>query len=119
MQGRGQKQLTISTSDRKLLNFILQHVTYTSTVYQHHSVDVGEILSLDGNLRREPEITTGPSPSLPPPGSLPAWEMLSLLLFLTLDTSLPNCCTQCYPHVATDAIEGTPGKERGRASSSL
>ncbi|XP_058416728.1 beta-1,4 N-acetylgalactosaminyltransferase 2 isoform X2 [Diceros bicornis minor] len=40
VQGRGQKQLTISTSDRKLLNFILQHVTYTSTVYQNHGVDV-------------------------------------------------------------------------------
>ncbi|EPQ07206.1 Beta-1,4 N-acetylgalactosaminyltransferase 2 [Myotis brandtii] len=86
VRGRGQKQLTISTSDRKLLNFILQHVTYTSTVYQHHRVDVGEILSLDGNMLREPENTTGPSPSLPPPGSLPAWKMLSLLLFLTLDT---------------------------------
>ncbi|XP_059004233.1 beta-1,4 N-acetylgalactosaminyltransferase 2 isoform X2 [Mustela lutreola] len=40
VQGRGQKRLTISTSDRKLLNFILQHVTYTSTVYQHRRVDV-------------------------------------------------------------------------------
>ncbi|XP_036124952.1 beta-1,4 N-acetylgalactosaminyltransferase 2 [Molossus molossus] len=40
VQGRGQKHLTISTSDRKLLNFILQHVTYTSTVYQLHRVDV-------------------------------------------------------------------------------
>ncbi|XP_045840801.1 beta-1,4 N-acetylgalactosaminyltransferase 2 isoform X1 [Meles meles] len=40
VQGRGQKRLTISTSDRKLLNFILQHMTYTSTVYQHRKVDV-------------------------------------------------------------------------------
>ncbi|KAM5309175.1 beta-1,4 N-acetylgalactosaminyltransferase 2 isoform 1-T2 [Glossophaga mutica] len=40
VQGRGQKRLTISTRDRKLLNFILQHVTYTSTVYQRHKVDV-------------------------------------------------------------------------------
>ncbi|EPY73762.1 UDP-GalNAc:Neu5Acalpha2-3Galbeta-R beta1,4-N-acetylgalactosaminyltransferase-like protein [Camelus ferus] len=40
VQGRGQKQLTISTSNRKLLNFILQHMTYTSTEYQHHRVDV-------------------------------------------------------------------------------
>ncbi|XP_049716462.1 beta-1,4 N-acetylgalactosaminyltransferase 2 [Elephas maximus indicus] len=39
VQGRGQKQLFISTSSRVLLNFILQHVTYTSTVYQHHKVD--------------------------------------------------------------------------------
>ncbi|OBS77399.1 hypothetical protein A6R68_16112, partial [Neotoma lepida] len=35
-----EKQLTISTSNRKLLKFILQHVTYTSTVYQLHKVDV-------------------------------------------------------------------------------
>uniref|UniRef100_A0A9L0SBU7 Beta-1,4 N-acetylgalactosaminyltransferase n=1 Tax=Equus caballus TaxID=9796 RepID=A0A9L0SBU7_HORSE len=40
VQGRGQKQLNISTSSRELLNFILQHVTYTSTVYQNHRVDV-------------------------------------------------------------------------------
>ncbi|KAM9208863.1 beta-1,4 N-acetylgalactosaminyltransferase 2 [Dugong dugon] len=40
VQGRGQKQLIISTSNRVLLNFILQHVTYTSTVYQHHQVDM-------------------------------------------------------------------------------
>nr|XP_054315014.1 beta-1,4 N-acetylgalactosaminyltransferase 2 isoform X2 [Pongo pygmaeus] len=40
VQGRGQKQLTISTSDRKLLKFILQHVTYTSTGYQHQKVDI-------------------------------------------------------------------------------
>ncbi|XP_011522616.1 beta-1,4 N-acetylgalactosaminyltransferase 2 isoform X2 [Homo sapiens] len=40
VQGRGQKQLIISTSDRKLLKFILQHVTYTSTGYQHQKVDI-------------------------------------------------------------------------------
>jgi beta-1,4-N-acetylgalactosaminyltransferase 2 len=47
VQGRGKKQLTISTSDQKLLKFILQHVTYTSTGYQHHRVDMGESLSLN------------------------------------------------------------------------
>ncbi|XP_006214364.2 beta-1,4 N-acetylgalactosaminyltransferase 2 isoform X1 [Vicugna pacos] len=45
VQGRGQKQLTISTSNRKLLNFILQHMTYTSTEYQHHRVDVVSLKS--------------------------------------------------------------------------
>ncbi|XP_007940367.1 beta-1,4 N-acetylgalactosaminyltransferase 2 [Orycteropus afer afer] len=40
VQGRGQKQLIISTSNRGLLNFILHHVTYTSTGYQHHRVDM-------------------------------------------------------------------------------
>ncbi|XP_029402497.1 beta-1,4 N-acetylgalactosaminyltransferase 2 isoform X1 [Mus pahari] len=39
VQGRGQRQLTISTRHRKVLNFILQHVTYTSTVYHLHKVD--------------------------------------------------------------------------------
>ncbi|OWK14150.1 hypothetical protein Celaphus_00001166 [Cervus elaphus hippelaphus] len=46
VQGRGQKQLTILTGSRKVLNFILQHVTYTSTEYQHHRVDV---VSLESN----------------------------------------------------------------------
>ncbi|XP_045155251.1 beta-1,4 N-acetylgalactosaminyltransferase 2 [Echinops telfairi] len=40
VQGRGQKQLVIATMSRKLLNFILRHVTYTSTVYQPHRVDI-------------------------------------------------------------------------------
>ncbi|XP_057570086.1 beta-1,4 N-acetylgalactosaminyltransferase 2 [Hippopotamus amphibius kiboko] len=40
VQGRGQKQLTISTSSQELLNFILQDVTYTSTEYQRHRVDM-------------------------------------------------------------------------------
>ncbi|XP_006889386.1 PREDICTED: beta-1,4 N-acetylgalactosaminyltransferase 2, partial [Elephantulus edwardii] len=40
VQGRGQKQLIISTNNRKHLSFILQHVTYTSTAYQHHRVDI-------------------------------------------------------------------------------
>ncbi|XP_006166215.1 beta-1,4 N-acetylgalactosaminyltransferase 2 isoform X2 [Tupaia chinensis] len=39
VQGRGQKQMTISTHDRKILKFILQHVTYTSVGYQHNRVD--------------------------------------------------------------------------------
>lgn len=47
VQGRGQKQLTISTGDRTLLKFILQHVTYTSTVYQLRKVDMGESQSSD------------------------------------------------------------------------
>ncbi|XP_069884390.1 beta-1,4 N-acetylgalactosaminyltransferase 2 isoform X1 [Dipodomys merriami] len=40
VQGRGQKQMTILTRDRKILNFVLQHVTYTSTDYQHNRVDM-------------------------------------------------------------------------------
>uniref|UniRef100_A0A8D1CKW1 Glycosyltransferase 2-like domain-containing protein n=1 Tax=Sus scrofa TaxID=9823 RepID=A0A8D1CKW1_PIG len=44
VKGRGQKQLNILTSSRELLNFILQHVTYTSTEYHLHRVDVVRIL---------------------------------------------------------------------------
>lgn len=40
VQGRGQKKLTISTRNQQLLNFILQHMAYTSTSYQHGRVDV-------------------------------------------------------------------------------
>ncbi|KAG8514881.1 Beta-1,4 N-acetylgalactosaminyltransferase 2 [Galemys pyrenaicus] len=46
VKGKGQKQMTISTNNRELLNFILQHVTYTSTLYQHNRVDV---VSLESN----------------------------------------------------------------------
>ncbi|XP_012581606.1 PREDICTED: beta-1,4 N-acetylgalactosaminyltransferase 2 [Condylura cristata] len=46
VKGKGQKRMTVSTNNRELLNFILQHVTYTSTLYQHHRVDV---VSLESN----------------------------------------------------------------------
>ncbi|XP_037349162.1 beta-1,4 N-acetylgalactosaminyltransferase 2 [Talpa occidentalis] len=46
VKGKSQKKMTISTNNRKLLNFILQHVTYTSTLYQHRRVDV---VSLESN----------------------------------------------------------------------
>nr|XP_020852926.1 beta-1,4 N-acetylgalactosaminyltransferase 2-like isoform X1 [Phascolarctos cinereus] len=41
--GRGQKQLTILTPSQNRLNFILQHVTYTSTIYQSGAVDIVSI----------------------------------------------------------------------------
>ncbi|XP_074835129.1 beta-1,4 N-acetylgalactosaminyltransferase 2 isoform X1 [Carettochelys insculpta] len=40
VSGRGTKELTISTSDLELLNFILEHVTYTSVAYQLSAVDL-------------------------------------------------------------------------------
>ncbi|XP_077170362.1 beta-1,4 N-acetylgalactosaminyltransferase 2 isoform X2 [Paroedura picta] len=40
VQGRGGKELTISTSNAKLLNYILEHVTYTSTIFLLHAVDM-------------------------------------------------------------------------------
>ncbi|XP_043929412.1 beta-1,4 N-acetylgalactosaminyltransferase 2-like [Protopterus annectens] len=38
--GQGEKQMTISTSTLKMLNFILRTVTYTSKVYTINSVDL-------------------------------------------------------------------------------
>ncbi|XP_048373780.1 beta-1,4 N-acetylgalactosaminyltransferase 2 [Sphaerodactylus townsendi] len=40
VQGQGGKELTISTSSVKLLNHILEHVTYTSTVFLVNAVDM-------------------------------------------------------------------------------
>ncbi|KAL8176106.1 UNVERIFIED_CONTAM: Beta-1,4 N-acetylgalactosaminyltransferase 2 [Gekko kuhli] len=40
VHGRGEKELTISTSNVKLLNHILEHVTYTSTVFLVNAVDM-------------------------------------------------------------------------------
>ncbi|XP_077632995.1 beta-1,4 N-acetylgalactosaminyltransferase 2 [Crocuta crocuta] len=68
VQGRGQKQLTISTSNRKLLNFALQHVTYSSTVYQLHRVDVVSLES-KSSVARFPVIIRHPViPKLYDPG---------------------------------------------------
>ncbi|XP_054848928.1 beta-1,4 N-acetylgalactosaminyltransferase 2 isoform X2 [Eublepharis macularius] len=40
VRGRGGKELTISTANVKLLNHILDHVTYTSTVFLVNAVDM-------------------------------------------------------------------------------
>ncbi|XP_016013979.1 beta-1,4 N-acetylgalactosaminyltransferase 2 isoform X2 [Rousettus aegyptiacus] len=67
--GRGQKQLTISTHDQKLLNFILQHITYTSTVYQHHRVDMVS-LEFKSSVAKFPVTVRHPViPKLYDPGS--------------------------------------------------
>lgn len=68
VQGRGQKQLTISTSDQKLLNFILQHVTYTSTVYQHHRVDIVSLESKSSVAKFPVTISYPVMPRLYDPG---------------------------------------------------
>ncbi|XP_029784931.1 beta-1,4 N-acetylgalactosaminyltransferase 2 [Suricata suricatta] len=68
VQGRGQKQLTISTSNRKLLNFVLQHVTYTSTVYQQHRVDVVSLQSKSSVARFPVTIRHPVIPKLHDPG---------------------------------------------------
>lgn len=68
VQGRGQKQLAISTSDRELLNFVLQHVTYTSTVYQHHKVDVVSLTSESSTAKFPVTIRHPVMPKLYDPG---------------------------------------------------
>ncbi|KAL0597584.1 Beta-1,4 N-acetylgalactosaminyltransferase 2 [Plecturocebus cupreus] len=68
VQGRGQKQLTISTSDRKLLKFILQHVTYTSMGYQHHKVDIVSLESRSSVAKFPVTIRNPVIPKLYDPG---------------------------------------------------
>uniref|UniRef100_A0A8C2SI73 Glycosyltransferase 2-like domain-containing protein n=1 Tax=Capra hircus TaxID=9925 RepID=A0A8C2SI73_CAPHI len=58
VQGRGQKELTILTSSRTVLNFILQHVTYTSTEYQHPRVDVETLRTTQVKTVRLPKDRT-------------------------------------------------------------
>lgn len=105
VQGRGQKQLTISTSNRKLLNFALQHVTYSSTVYQLHRVDVGESLSLDG------EMLGSGGKKTPDPLQVFLLQEACLHLgffpcscFQPWVSKLPNYYTPHYPHVAIDPM---------------
>ncbi|XP_046936371.1 beta-1,4 N-acetylgalactosaminyltransferase 2 [Lynx rufus] len=68
VQGRGRKQLTVSTSNRQLLNFVLQHLTYTSTVYQHPSVDVVSLESKSSVARFPVTIRHPVMPRLYDPG---------------------------------------------------
>uniref|UniRef100_A0A8C0DKY2 Beta-1,4-N-acetyl-galactosaminyltransferase 2 n=1 Tax=Balaenoptera musculus TaxID=9771 RepID=A0A8C0DKY2_BALMU len=68
VQGRGQKQLNISTSNRKLLNFILQHVTYTSTEYQRCRVGVVSLQSKSSVAKFPVTIRLPVMPKLYDPG---------------------------------------------------
>ncbi|XP_057631735.1 beta-1,4 N-acetylgalactosaminyltransferase 2 [Chionomys nivalis] len=68
VQGRGQKQLSISTGDRTLLKFILQHVTYTSTVYQLRKVDMVSLESKSSVARFPVTINQPIVPKLYDPG---------------------------------------------------
>nr|XP_025039054.1 beta-1,4 N-acetylgalactosaminyltransferase 2 isoform X3 [Pelodiscus sinensis] len=85
VDGRGQKELTISTSDLELLNFILDHITYTSAVYQLHAVDLMTFRSRQ-HVARFPVITRQPSlPKLFDPG---ADRKISSLVTITTKTFL-------------------------------
>lgn len=68
VQGRGQGQLNISTRHRKVLNFILQHVTYTSTVYHLHKVDTVSIESKSSVAKFPVTIKQQTVPKLYDPG---------------------------------------------------
>ncbi|KAM4843779.1 beta-1,4 N-acetylgalactosaminyltransferase 2 isoform 3-T3 [Thomomys bottae] len=68
VQGRGQKQMTILTKDQKILNFILQHVTYTSIDYQHNRVDMVSMESQSSVARFPVTIRYPVIPKLYDPG---------------------------------------------------
>lgn len=72
VKGRGQKQLNILTSSRELLNFILQHVTYTSTEYHLHRVDVVSLESKSSVAKFPVTIRYPVMPKLYDPG--PEWK---------------------------------------------
>ncbi|KAM6164760.1 beta-1,4 N-acetylgalactosaminyltransferase 2 [Rhynchocyon petersi] len=88
VQGRGQKQLIISTNNQTLLNFILQHVTYTSTVYQHHRVDIVSVES-ESSVAKFPVTIQHPvTPKLYDPG--PGRKLKHLVTIATKTFSRPH-----------------------------
>uniref|UniRef100_A0A8C4YIQ2 Glycosyltransferase 2-like domain-containing protein n=1 Tax=Gopherus evgoodei TaxID=1825980 RepID=A0A8C4YIQ2_9SAUR len=85
VRGRGKKELLILTSDVELLNFILEHVTYTSVVYQLTAVDMMSFESRD-HVAQFPVIIRQPSlPKLIDPG---ADRKISSLVTITTKTFL-------------------------------
>ncbi|XP_067414796.1 beta-1,4 N-acetylgalactosaminyltransferase 2-like [Emydura macquarii macquarii] len=85
VSGRGEKKLTILTSNMELLNFILKHVTYTSVVYQLSAVDM---MSLESghHVAQFPVIIRQPIlPKLFDPG---ADRKISSLVTITTKTFL-------------------------------
>ncbi|TKC36642.1 hypothetical protein EI555_014732 [Monodon monoceros] len=87
LQGRGQKQLTTSTSNRKLLNFILQHVTYTSTEYQCCRVDVMSLESKSSVAKFPVTIRLPVMPKLYDPG--PERKLRDLAVIVADDSKEP------------------------------
>ncbi|XP_003467096.2 beta-1,4 N-acetylgalactosaminyltransferase 2 isoform X1 [Cavia porcellus] len=88
VQGRGQKRLNISTSDRKLLNFVLRHVTYTSTSYQHNRVDVVSLESRSAVAKFPVSIRYPPIPKLYDPG--PERKLRNLVTIATKTFQRPH-----------------------------
>uniref|UniRef100_A0A8C8R8G8 Beta-1,4-N-acetyl-galactosaminyltransferase 2 n=1 Tax=Pelusios castaneus TaxID=367368 RepID=A0A8C8R8G8_9SAUR len=85
VSGRGEKNLIILTSNVELLNFILQHVTYTSVVYQLSAVDMVSFESRH-HVAQIPVIIRQPSlPKLFDPG---ADRKISSLVTITTKTFL-------------------------------
>ncbi|XP_015264697.1 PREDICTED: beta-1,4 N-acetylgalactosaminyltransferase 2-like [Gekko japonicus] len=69
VHGRGGKELTISTSNVKLLNHILGHVTYTSTVFLVNAVDMVSFETGSYLVKFPVTIRQLPLPKLFDPGS--------------------------------------------------
>ncbi|XP_038610154.1 beta-1,4 N-acetylgalactosaminyltransferase 2 [Tachyglossus aculeatus] len=81
VQGRGGNSLIISTNDLELLNFILQHVTYTSTVFRLSAVDIVS-MELGNQVARFPVTIRHPiTPILYDPG--PERKISSLVTVAT------------------------------------
>ncbi|EHB16463.1 Beta-1,4 N-acetylgalactosaminyltransferase 2 [Heterocephalus glaber] len=88
VRGKGQKRLTISTSNRKLLNFVLQHVTYTSTSYQQNRVDVVSLESRSAVAKFPVSIRYPPIPKLYDPG--PERKLRNLVTIATKTFQRPH-----------------------------
>ncbi|XP_004633706.1 beta-1,4 N-acetylgalactosaminyltransferase 2 [Octodon degus] len=88
VQGRGEKRLTISTPDRKLLNFVLQHVTYTSASYQHNRVDVVSLESMSAVAKFPVSIRYPVIPKLYDPG--PERNLRNLVTIATKTFQRPH-----------------------------
>uniref|UniRef100_A0A7N4PI84 Beta-1,4 N-acetylgalactosaminyltransferase n=2 Tax=Sarcophilus harrisii TaxID=9305 RepID=A0A7N4PI84_SARHA len=85
VSGRGEKQLIIETSSRNVLNFILQHVTYTSTMYYSNTMDIVS-LELGYSVAKFPVIIRQPiMPKLFDPGP---GRKLNALVTITTKTFL-------------------------------
>ncbi|OCT59999.1 beta-1,4 N-acetylgalactosaminyltransferase 2 [Xenopus laevis] len=85
VSGRGEKRLVIRTPDLNLLNHILRHVTYTSSVYDIDSLDIIEFTMDQHEAKIPVSIRQPPMIRLYDPG---AEQKIQSLLTITTKTFL-------------------------------
>ncbi|KAM3923742.1 zinc finger protein 281 [Leptodactylus fuscus] len=68
VHGKGEKHLTISTSNIRILNLILKSITYTSTVYDIDSLDIVKFTLNEHTAQIPISIRQPPMPRLHDPG---------------------------------------------------